>query len=62
MIKKSIIRNRIVGFIASAAMAVTVIPTSSSIPEYNPSQLITYAEENYSIHDCSYSCIMAQPS
>lgn len=44
MIKKSIIKNRIVSFIAAAAMAVTVIPSSISIPDYNPTQMLAYAE------------------
>lgn len=51
MIKKSIIKNRIIGFIATAAMAVTVIPSSVSIPDYNPTQILAYAEESYSIPD-----------
>lgn len=51
MIKKSIIKNRIIGFIAAAAMAITVIPSTVSIPEYNPAEMFAYAEENYSIPD-----------
>lgn len=50
MIKKSI-KNRIAGFIAAVAMAVTVIPSSIAIPKYNQAQMISYAEENYSIPD-----------
>lgn len=50
MIKKSI-KNRIAGFIAAVAMAVTVIPSSVAIPEYDQAQMISYAEENYSIPD-----------
>lgn len=38
--------KKIVSFIATAAMAITTVPTYLSIPEYNQASISVYAEES----------------